>query len=155
MDLLSLRGIEISHQTIHNWAQTFGPHLGLKLRKKRKGKNNLKWHLDATYIKIHGYWYYLYRAIDKDGNLVDVYLSETRDEGAAIKFLQQARKTSGITPIQITTDKELALYPAIKNVFKNATKHRDSKYMNNKIEADHRGIKSRWKVMKNFKNPLS
>jgi transposase-like protein len=154
VDLLSLRSIEVSHQTIHNWVHTFGPQLGLSMRKKRQGKNNLKWNIDAIYIKVHGHWYYLYRAIDKNGDLVDVYLNETRDATAATKFLRQAKQTSGVSPSQITTDKELALYPAIKNVFNNKTKHRDSKYMNNIIEADHRGIKSRWKVMKNFKNPF-
>lgn len=57
-------------------------------------------------------------------------------------------------PIQITTDKEAGLYPAIKNVFDKTTKHRDSKYKNNVIEQNHRGIKSRYKVMKGFKNPF-
>jgi transposase-like protein len=67
-------------------------------------------------------------------------------------FFRQAQNTTGIMPEQITTDKEPALYPAIKNVFGNNTKHRDSKYMNNMIEQDHRGIKSRCGVMKGFKN---
>ena len=84
--------------------------------------------------------------------MVDVYLSDIRDQDAAETFFRQAQNTTEITPERITTDKEPALYPAIRNVFRNATKHRDSKYMNNVIEQDHRGIKSRCRVMKGFKN---
>lgn len=134
------------------WVQTFGVELGMKLRARRKGKSGKKWHADATYICIKGHWYYFYRAIDKEGNLVDVYLSDIRDQAAAEAFFKQAQNTTGITPEQITTDKEPALYPAIKNSFGDATKHRDNKYMNNRIEQNHRGIKSRSKVMKGFKD---
>jgi transposase-like protein len=126
------------------------PNLGLRTR--RKGIAGSKWHVDATYLKIEGRWCYFYRAIDKEGNLVDVYLSDVRDQAAAEAFFEQSQNTTGITPEKITTDKEAALYPAIKNIFGNEAKHRDSKYMNNIIEQDHRGIKSRYKVMKGFKS---
>ena len=69
-------------------------------------------------------------------------------------FFEQAAQTSGVIPNQVTTDKEAALYPAMNSVFPADTKHRDSKYMNNRIEQNHRGIKSRYKVMKSFKNPF-
>ena len=68
-------------------------------------------------MKIAGNWCYLYRAIDREGNLVDVYLSDTRDQVAAENFFKQAQVTTNITPIQITTDKEPALYAAIENIF--------------------------------------
>ena len=142
----------MSHQTVHNWTQTFGIELGLKLRARRKGKSGSKWHVDATYIKVKGHWCYLYRAIDKEGNLVDITLSDVRDQAAAEEFFKQAKETTGMMPEQITTDKEPALYPAIENTFGNETKHRDSKYMNNGIEQNHRGIKSRYKIIKGFKN---
>ena len=148
VELMKMRGFHMSHQTIHNWVQTFGVDLGLKLRQRRQGQPGSKWHVDSTYLKIEGRWRYFYRAIDKEGNLVDVYLSDVRDQAAAEAFFKQAINTTGIVPEQITTDKEPALYPAIKNVFCDKTKHRDSKYMNNCIDQDHRGIKSRYKVMK-------
>lgn len=151
VELMGMRNIKLSHQTVHNWIQMFGIDLGLKLRKRRKGKVGLKWHADATYVCIKGHWCYLYRAIDKEGDLVDIYLSDVRDQAAAEAFFNQAKNTTGVTPEQITTDKEPALYAAIKNVFNNKTKHRDNKYMNNRMEQDHRGIKSRYKVMKGFK----
>ena len=155
VELMAMRGFCLSHQTIHNWSQTFGVELGIKLRKIRYGAAGLKWNVDATYIRVEGRWCYLYRAIDKEGNLIDVYLSDVRDQDAAENFFLQAETTTGITPDQITTDKEPALYPAMDNVFGNCTKHRDSKYMNNRIESDHRVTKSRINITKGFKDIFS
>ncbi len=152
VELMAMRNVHLSHQTIHNWSQTFGVELGLKLRKKRFCQANTKWHTDATYIRVEGRWCYLYRAIDKEGNLVDVYLSDACDQAAAERFFRQAQKTTSVKSIQITTDKELALYPAIEKIFPANTKHRDSKYMNNILESDHRVTKSRLSIMKGFKN---
>ena len=153
-ELMSMRGFHLSHQTIHNWCQTFGAELGVKLRSKRQGSCGKKWHVDSTFLKVEGRWCYLYRAIDKEGNLVDVYLSDVRDQTAAEKFFLQAENTTGVTPEQITTDKEPAFSGAIDHVFGDCTKHRDSKFMNNRIEQSHRGIKSRYRPMKGFKNPF-
>jgi len=155
VELMAMRGFHLSHQTVHNWTQRFGIELGLKLRKRRYKNVGDKWHVDVTYLRVEGRWCYFYRAIDKEGNLVDIYLSDVRDQAAAEAFFEQAAKTSGVYPEQITTDKEAALYPAIENTFGDYTTHRDNKYMNNRIEQDHRGIKSRYKVMKGFKNPFS
>lgn len=91
------------------------------------------------------------RAIDSEGNLVDVYLSNTRNQPAAENFFKQAAKTSGMYPDKITTDKEPAFYPAIESVFGDYTDHRDNKYLNNIIEQSHRGIKSRYRVLKSNK----
>ena len=84
--------------------------------------------------------------------MVDVYLSDKRDQEAAETFFSQCAKTSGIYPENITTDKEPALYCAIENTFGDYTDHRDSKFKNNVLEQDHRGPKSRIHVMKGFKN---
>jgi len=154
VDLMTIRGIHLSHQTVHNWVQTFGVELGIKLRQSRQGKVGKKWHADATYIKVEGRWCYLYRAIDKQGVLVDVYLSDVRDQAAAEAFFEQCHQTTGVIPDQLTTDKEPALYPAVEQVFGDETRHRDVKYKNNIIEQDHRGVKSRYKVMKGFNSFL-
>jgi len=95
VELMSMRGFNLCHQTVHNRVQTFGVDLGLKLRSRRNGKAGEKWHADATYIKVEGRWCYLYSAIDKEGNLVDVYLSDVRDQAAAEAFFEQAQNTSG------------------------------------------------------------
>ena len=86
VEVMKMRGFHLSHQTVHNWSQTIGVELALKLRAKRVGKSRNKWHVDATYLKIEGRWCYLYRAIDKEGNLVDVYLSDVRNQDAAESF---------------------------------------------------------------------
>ena len=152
VELMALKGFHLSHQTIHNWVHCFGPELGLTLRSRRYKQVSDQWHVDCTYLRIEGRWCYFYRAIDKAGNLVDVYLSDVRDQAAAEAFFNQAAKTTGIYLEHITTDKEPALYLAIENVFLDYTTHRDNKYMNNRIEQDHRGIKSRYGVMKGFKD---
>ena len=100
-------------------------------------------------------WQAITQWVDKEGNLVDVYLSDVRDQAAAEAFFKQAAATSGIYPDMITTDKEPALYHAIENTFGDYTDHRDNKFMNNLLEQDHRGPKSRIDVMKGFKNIFS
>ena len=117
-EIMALRGIYISHETVRQWAQRFGTDIGVKFRARRWGQPGLKWHMDITYLKVKGYDMYLYRAIDKAGNLIDVYLSDTRN----------------------------------KKALGHAVKHRDNKYMNNRVEQHHRGIKSRYRPMKGFKD---
>jgi len=153
--LMHMRGIALSHQTVLNWATTIGIALALEFRSRRRGKAGKKWHADATYIKVGGQQYYLYRAIDKEGNLVDVYLSDTRDDKAAKAFFQQCFDTTCVLPDQITVDGERALHNAINTVFEGAVDMRNSKYMNNLLEQDHRGTKSWYRNMKGFKNPFS
>src|SRR4051794_14582156 len=104
------------------------------------------WHIDETYLKVAGEWCYLYRAID--GNLVDVYLSETRDMAAAKAFLRSARSVTQVEPEQVTTDGHTS-YPNAEELGTDVD-HRTSQYKNNVIEQDHRGIKGRY--LRGFKN---
>ncbi|MDF1796689.1 MAG: IS6 family transposase [Coxiellaceae bacterium] len=134
--------------------QRFGTDLALRCRANR-GQISRKWHVDATYLTIKGHWYYLYRAIDKAGNLVDVYLSETRNKKAATRIFKQCLQTTGVTPSQITTDKEPGFSDAIKTAYGTSAIHRDVKYLNNCIEQNHRSIKSWCRPMKGFKSPWS
>jgi len=150
--LMAMRNMYLSHQTVANWVQRFGVDMGIKMRARRYKTCGDRWHADATYIRVEGRWCYLYRAIDKEGNLIDVYLSDVRNQAAAEAFFKQAAKTCGVYPDIITTDKEPALYPAIESTFGDYTDHRDNKFMNNRIEQDHRAPKSRIDVMKGFKN---
>jgi transposase-like protein len=111
---MSLRGFSISDETVRLWSQAIGSDIGVKFRNRRKGKCGKDWHMDSTYLRIEGRWCYLYRAIDKKGNLIDVYLSDTRDEKAARKFFKNCKETTCITPDRITTDKEKAFPKAIE-----------------------------------------
>ena len=153
--LMLMRGVELSHQTVLNWSRTVGIDLALEFRKRRRGKAGGKWHADATYVKVAGRWCYLYRAIDKEGNLVDVYLNNTRDDEAANPFFQQCFNTTCVLPDQITVDGEVAMSNGINSTFHRAVDIRNSKFMNNRIEQDHRGIKDWYRNMRGFKDIFS
>jgi transposase-like protein len=84
-----LRGFEFTHEAVRDWEERFAPLLAEQIRGKRKGKVGRRWYADETYIKVKGKWCYLYRAIDRDGNLVDSMLSATRDMDAAQRFFSQ------------------------------------------------------------------
>jgi len=152
-EIMALRGVSLSHETVRQWSQRFGTDIGIKFRALRWGQVGRKWHMDITYLKVKGHDMYLYRAIDKAGNLIDVYLSDVRNKKAAYRFFKQCAKTTGIIPEKITTDKESCFSNAIKSALGLSVIHRDIKYLNNCMEQDHRGVKSRYYPMKGFKNP--
>jgi putative transposase len=113
-EILLLRGLVFSHEAIRDWEARLAPLLTDALRQRRKGKAGRSWYVDETYIKVAGQWQYLYRAIDRDGNLVDVYLSETRDQEAAEALFRSAVAVTGTTPDKVTTDKH-ASYPSTRS----------------------------------------
>jgi len=143
VELMSTRNIFISHQTVQNWVQWFGPLLGTELQKFRRNRNGKKWHVDHTEIKVSGRACYFYRCFDKDVDLVDVMLSDDKSHDTAEAFFDQCHDTAGFEPEMITTDKEVALESGLKSVFGKRVTHRKSKYMNNRLEKDHRAPKSR------------
>lgn len=108
--------------------------------------------MDETYVRVSGVWCYLYRAIDRDGNLVDTMLSPTRDKAAAKRFLPQMVATVGHKPERVTTDGHPAYPQAIRAALGRRVKHRHSAYLNNRLEQDHRGVKQRYYPMRGFGN---
>jgi transposase-like protein len=106
-------------------------------------------------VRVAGRWCYLYRAIDRDGNLVDVRLSESRDRAAAEAFFASARAVTGITPSRVTIDGHDAYPGAIRTELGKKVTHRTSRYLNNHLEQDHRGIKGRSRPMHGFKSVVS
>src|ERR687886_1066055 len=144
------RGFEFTHETVRDWEARFAPLLADKLRAKRKGQAGRSWHVDETYIRVGGVWKYLYRAIDREGNLVDSLLSEHRDMDAAKRCFKGALDVAEQGPEQVTTDGHDAYPRAIRETLGDEVTHRCSRYLNNRTEQDHRGLKQRYYPMRGF-----
>ena len=149
-EMFLARGFVFGHETVRDWEARFAPLLTERLRTKRCGQAGAKWHADETYIKVHGRWCYLYRASEREGNLVDARLSATRDMDAAQQFFRQALAIAAGAPAQVTTDGHDAYPRAIRETLGSAVVHRTSRYKNNQIEQDHRAIKQRYYSMRGF-----
>ncbi|GHP00492.1 IS6 family transposase [Reticulibacter mediterranei] len=144
------RGWVFTHEAVRDWEARFAPLLADQLRAKRRGQAGTSWHVDETYVKVHGKWCYLYRAIDRDGNLVDSRLSEKRDMEAAKRFFMQALEVCGQAPERVTTDGHDSYPRAIRETLGSHVIHRCNPYLNNRLEQDHRGIKQRYYPMRGF-----
>ncbi|MFP1133361.1 IS6 family transposase, partial [Asticcacaulis sp. W401b] len=162
-EMILERGIRLDHSTIHRWVMHFTPQL-LEAFNHRKRSVLGKWHMDETYIKVRGEWLYLYRAIDKAGATVEFHFSKTRDLSAAKRFMRKALSRHE-RPAQVTidgsqtnrtaileADVEARLKVTVADIAEVPTKIRNSKYMNNRIEQDHRRIKRRVGPMLGFKS---
>ncbi|NPD66829.1 IS6 family transposase (plasmid) [Lichenicola cladoniae] len=154
-EIMALRGIEVSYEAVRDWEAKLLPAMGDELRKRRRGtgrQSGASWLVDETYLKVRGHWCYLYRAVDRDGNLIDAMLSEHRDMKAAKAFFRSARAVMGLRPDRVTTDGHGSYPRAIRTVLGKAVRHRTSAYLNNRLEQDHRGIKGRIRCMRGSKN---
>ncbi len=162
-EMMLERNIKVDHSTINRWVIQYAPLLENEFRKNYKRSVGNSWRMDETYIKIKGVWYYLYRAVDKEGDTIDFMLSKKRDEAAAINFFEKAIGSSGL-PEKITIDKsgankagidainlQLALITLLGCTLMQI-QIRQIKYLNNIVEQDHRGIKRIVNPMMCFKS---
>ena len=124
--------------------------IGENLRTKRRGKAGVSWYLDETYIKVSGHWRYLYRAVERDGNLLDSMLSEHRDKHAARRFLRRLIDNAGPKTLRLTTDRHPACKKAIRWIVGRQVLHRQNQYLNNRIEPSHRPLRQRYCPMLGF-----
>ena len=160
-EMFLIRGIVFSHDRaakqidVRDWESKLTPALAENLRRRRRGKAGRSWYVDETYIKVHGKWCYLYRAIDRSGALVDVMFSEHRDMEAAKAFFESAKMAPGVIPDRVTTDGHDSYPRAIRTALGAGVRHRDSQYLNNRLEQDHRGVKGRCGPMRGFQSPRS
>lgn len=155
-ELMAERGVNVDHSTINRWVIRYSPDLENNFRKKYKRATGSSWRMDETYIKIKGQWFYLYRAVAKDGETIDFTLSEKRDEASAKAFFTKAVNASG-KPEKVTIDKSGTNNAALKLLNKNLKEEdkieiRQIKYLNNIVEQDHRFIKRITKPMMGFKS---
>jgi len=92
-DLLAERGIDICHETVQFWWNRFGPMFAAEIRRKRmdhmRAYTHWRWHLDEVFLKINGAKHYLWRAVDREGEMLEAFATRTRDKGAALKFLKK------------------------------------------------------------------
>ena len=143
------RGILFTHQTVSDWLEKYTPLITKELRRRRSGKAGESWYINETYVRVKGKDCYLYRAIDRQGNLVDCMLSKTRDMKAAKRFLRGAKKVTGRSPKRATDG--LASYPrAIRETLGKKVLHRVNSYLINYTEQSHRPIKQRYYPMRGF-----
>ncbi len=156
-EMMAERGVAVDHSTLNRWVLKFAPELDKRIRPFLNLTND-SWRVDETYIEIKGKWKYLYRAVDSEGNTLDFMLSAKRDGKAAARFFRKvlaAKHTQ--TPRVITVDKNAA-YPVAINELKQdktlkaETELRQSKYLNNMIEQDHRNVKQIVKPMMGFQS---
>lgn len=164
-EMMAERGISVDHSTMHRWVIRYSPEL-LERFNRHKRTVSGKWHVDETYIKVRGQWRYLYRAIDSNGDTVEFWFSERRNLAAAKRFLRKAFMRHG-RPERIVIDGSQTNYEAIVSCdttdrLQDRSRRklepiriRQSAYLNNRIEQDHRAVKRRVRPMLGFKSVAS
>ena len=152
-EMMAERGVAVDHTTVHRWAVKMLPILAAVMRRRKRHVGS-SWRMDETYIRIGGQWKYLYRAVDKAGHTIDFLLRAHRDYAAARRFFERAMDLHGV-PEKITIDKSGANTAAIEGIRADSGADialRQSKYLNNLIEQDHRAVKRIVRPMLGFKN---
>ena len=147
-ELLAERGIEVDHVTVYRWVQRLTPLLADAARPCRHAVGD-RWFVDETYVKVAGEWRYVYRAVDQYGQIIDVYVSARRDTRAARRFFETVLSAHG-EPVEVVTDRAPALRAVIEELIPGAF-HNTEQYANNRIEADHGGLKARLRPMRGLK----
>src|SRR5215207_2150450 len=146
---LAERGIIVDPSTIYDWVHAFTPHF-INAARPHRHPIGRKWRVDETLFKIGGRWRYAFRAIDEDGQIVDVRLSDHRDAASALAFFEQAVMSADVTPKRVTTDKAKCYPPALRAVLP-GVEHGRAKCLSNGLERDHRHLKQRRYPMRGFK----
>jgi putative transposase len=149
-ELLAERSIEVSYETIRRWVARFGPQIARRLRQSRPSAHP-KWHLDEIFTSFGGKRMYLWRAIDQDGEVLDVLVQAKRDTKAALMLMRRLLKQQGFAPRTMVTDKWRAYAAAIRELGLTA-RHHQAKWKNNRIESSHVLIRIRERKMQRFRS---
>ena len=156
-DLLHERGIEISHETVRFWWNRFGPMFAAEIRRKRIEKmqafSNWRWHVDEVFVKINGERHYLWRAVDHEGEVLEVFVSKRRDRRAALKFLKKSMRRYG-RPAAIVTDR-LRSYGAALREIGGSDLQITGRWLNNRAENSHLPFRRRERAMLRFRRMRS
>ena len=156
-DILHERGIEISYETVRVWWNRFGPLFASEIRKKRVAAHRnwvqWRWHLDEVFVRINGETFYLWRAVDHEGEVLEVFVTKKRDHNAALRFLRKAMKRYG-RPETIVTDK-LRSYRAAMKIIGNEVSQEAGRWLNNRAENSHQPFRRRERAMAKFRSAKS
>ncbi|WP_133487912.1 IS6 family transposase [Aliiroseovarius marinus] len=153
-DILHERGIDITHETIRFWWNRFGPMFAKEIRRRRVGgHSNWRWHIDEVFVKINGERFYLWRAIDHEGVVLESFVSKRRDRRAALKMLRKLLSAHG-SPHEIVTDK-LGSYRAALRDLNLLGRHETGQYENNQSENSHLHFRRRERAMCRFRSMRS
>jgi len=151
-DILFERGIDICHETVRYWWNRFGPLFAAEIRKRRihlHSHSNWRWHLDEVFVRINGETHYLWRAVDHEGEVLEVFVTKRRDRRAALRFLKRTMKRYG-RPALIVTDR-LRSYRAAMNVIGNTADQTCGRWLNNRVENSHEPFRRRERAMQRFR----
>jgi putative transposase len=149
--LLAERGMSVSYETVRRWCKKFGHTFASRMRRRRPRPGD-KWYMDEVFIRIQGVQHYLWRAVDQDGVVLDIFVQPRRDAKAAKRFLKRLLKGLQYEPRVIVTDK-LKSYGVAQREVLPKVEHRQSRYLNNRAENSHRPTRRRERQMQRFKSP--
>jgi putative transposase len=152
-DLLAERGVAVSYETVRRWVNHFGPMVAADLRKRRL-KPHTTWHLDEVYLKIDGRMVYLWRAVDAEGEVLDVLVQSKRNRHAALKLMRKLLRKYAFVPERLVTD-DLRSYSAAVHVLGIQRRHVRGRWKNNRAENSHQPTRRRERKMQRFKSPGS
>ena len=156
-DMLHERGIDICHETVRAWWNRFGPMFAAEIRKKRVAAHRngaqWRWHLDEVFVRLNGETYYLWRGVDHEGEVLEVFVTKKRDCKAALRCLRKAMKRYG-RPKAIVTDK-LRSYHAAMKVIGNAERQETGRWLNNRAENSQQPFRRRERAMAKFRSAKS
>jgi putative transposase len=151
-EMMQERGVAVDHSTVNRWVLKYAPQLAEACH-RRKRPVSRSWRLDETYVRVRGHWRYLYHAVGKTGQTIDFLLTTQRDQDAALRFLKQAIARHSV-PEMITIDGSGANGAAIRRYnaeYGTAIVIRQVRYLNNRVEQDHRSVKPVTRPMLGFK----
>ena len=147
-ELLAERGITVTYETVRQWCRKFGPDYARKL-KKRQGRLGDAWYLDEVFITIQGEHHYLWRAVDQDGDTIDILVQRRRNKKAAERFFRRLLKGQGVEPRWLITDK-LRSYDAAHRTIMPSVHHINQVYANNRAEVSHQSTRHQEYHMRGF-----
>jgi len=151
-DLLHERGIDVSHEAVRFWWHRFGPFFASEIKKRRIAgmkSSRWRWHLDEMFVKNNGERHYLWRAVDHEGEVLESFVTKTRDKKAALEFLKKAMRKHG-QPEVIVTDGLLSYGAALKEI--GATDRQETgRWLNNRVENSHLPFRRRERAMLRFR----